>query len=76
MKTITRTPRLLLTCYDKDKYTVHYKTLQYYLSMGMELTKIYEGISFVEKVSIEDYILANLERRNQTEQNLKPKKIL
>jgi len=65
MKTITTTPRLLLTCYDKDKYTVHYKTLQYYLSMGMELTKIYEGISFIEKAYIKDYILANLERRRK-----------
>jgi hypothetical protein len=63
IKNITSTSKLLLTCYDKHKYTIHYKTLQYYLMSGMELIEIHSGIQFTEKAYIRDYILGNLERR-------------
>ena len=31
---------------DKVKYVFHYKNLEYYLSLGMELVKIYRNLSF------------------------------
>ena len=34
---MTNTEKLVLTLEDKEKYVVHYKNLQFYLSQGMRL---------------------------------------
>ena len=31
---------------DKVEYVVHYKNLQYYLSLGMKLTKVHRSLKF------------------------------
>ena len=35
------TEKLVLTLEDKEKYVVHYKNLQFYLSQGMRLKKVH-----------------------------------
>ena len=43
---------------DKVKYVVHYKNLQYYLSLGMKLVKIHRILSF--RQSKENKVMMNL----------------
>ena len=40
------TEKLVLTLEDKEKYVVHYKNLQFYLSQGMRLKKVHRVIEF------------------------------
>ena len=39
--TMPNTEKLVLTLEDKEKYVVHYKNLQFYLSQGMRLKKVH-----------------------------------
>ena len=48
-KSITSTPKLLLTCFDRERYGVHYRTLNFYLRMGIKIISIVRGIRFREK---------------------------
>ena len=38
--------KLIPTFGDKVKYVVHYKSLQYYLSLGMKLEKVHRILKF------------------------------
>ena len=44
--TMPNTEKLVLTLEDKEKYRVHYKNLQFYLSPGMRLKKVHRVIEF------------------------------
>ena len=44
--TMPNTEMLVLTLEDKEKYVVHYKNLQFYLSQGMRLKKVHRVIEF------------------------------
>ena len=44
--TMPNTEKLVLTLEDKEKYVVHYKNLQFYLSQGMQLKKVHQVIEF------------------------------
>ena len=53
------TEKLVLTLEDKEKYVVHYKNLQFYLSQGMRLKKVHRVIEFDEEPWMESYIRMN-----------------
>jgi hypothetical protein len=53
---ITKVEKLLLTLRDKKKYVVHYKILQYYIKLGMKVTKVHKTISFKHKAWLKPYI--------------------
>ena len=57
--------KLLLTQYDKTNYVVHYAMLQFYLEMGLVLSKIHRVVSFTQKRFLEPYIKFNSERRSK-----------
>ena len=38
--------KLISSLGDKVKYVVHYKNLQYYLSLGMKLVKVHKILKF------------------------------
>ena len=38
--------KLIPNLNDKVQYTIHYKNLQYYLSLGMKLVEIHKVLSF------------------------------
>ena len=64
--TMPNTEKLVLTLEDKEKYVVHYKNLQFYLSQGMRLKKAHQVIEFNQEPWMEPYIRMNTEFRKQT----------
>jgi hypothetical protein len=51
--------KLLMTCEDKKEYVVHFKLLQFYLKMGMVITKIHSVIRYRQSAIFRDYIDMN-----------------
>ena len=51
---------------DKVEYVVHYKNLQYYLSLGMKLVKIHRILSFKQSNWLKSYPNFNTEKRKQS----------
>ena len=55
--------KLMLTHYDRVKYIVHGKLLQFYLRMGMQLTRVHRAIAFTQSDFFAPYIAYNSQRR-------------
>ena len=60
-----KTEKLVLTLEDKEKYVVHYKNLQFYLSQGMRLKKVHRVLEFDQEPWMEPYIKMNTDFRKQ-----------
>ena len=51
---------------DKVKYDVHYRNLQYYLSLGMKLVKIHRILSFKQSDWLRKYVDFNTKKRQES----------
>ena len=51
---------------DKVKYVVHYKNLEYYLSLGMKLIKIHRILGFRQSNWLKSYVDFKTEKRKQS----------
>ncbi|UYV81655.1 PLSCR3 [Cordylochernes scorpioides] len=51
--------------FPKSSYTVHYRTLKFYLSQGLILTKIHKILSFNQSPWLKPYIDFNTDQRKQ-----------
>ena len=58
--------KLVYNLGDKVKYVVHYKHLQYYLSLRMKLIKIHRILSFRQSNWLRKYVDFNAEKRKQS----------
>jgi len=56
--------KLILDLHDKKNYRVHYKLLQLYLELGVEITHVHAGIQFQQSKWMKSYIDRNTEMRN------------
>ena len=50
---------------NKTNYVLYYKDLQFYLSLGMKLTKTYRVLKFKQSEWIKKYIGFNTEKNNK-----------
>ncbi|PKY32432.1 hypothetical protein RhiirB3_450608 [Rhizophagus irregularis] len=57
------TEKLVATLETKDRYIIHYRNLQQYLELGMELEHVYRVLEFDQSPWLEPYITANTIRR-------------
>ena len=54
---------------DKIKYTVQYRNLQYYLSLGMKLIKVHRILKFKRSNWLKEYIKFNTQKRKESADN-------
>ena len=55
--------KLLLTQFDKEKYIVHAKLLQFYLRQGLKIVKIHRVLKYTQDFIFRDYIEHNSKMR-------------
>ena len=62
--------KLILDLLSKKNYKVYYKNLEYYLKLGVEVTKVHRILTFDEKPFLKEYIDLNTELRKQSKNDL------
>ena len=59
--------KLIPNLNNKVKYVVHHHILKLYLSLGMKITKIHRGITFIEENWMAEYIKLNTDLRTKAD---------
>ena len=61
----TEVEKLVPNLRDKDRYVLHYRSLQLYLSLGLRLKKVHRALRFEQSTWMEPYIRMNTDLRKQ-----------
>ena len=62
--------KLILDLLPKKNYKIYYKNLEYYLKLGIKVTKVHKILNFDEKPFLKEYIDVNTELRKQSKNDL------
>ena len=62
--------KLILDLLHKKNYKVYYMNLEYYLKLGIKVTKVHRILTFDEKPFLKEYIDLNKELRKQSKNDL------
>ena len=62
--------KLILDLLPKKNYKVYYKNLEYYIKLGLKVTKVHKILTFDEKPFLKEYIDLNTELRKQSKNDL------
>ena len=62
--------KLILDLLPKKNYKVYYKNLEYYIKLGLKVTKVHRILTFDEKPFLKEYIDLNTELRKQSKNDL------
>jgi hypothetical protein len=65
LPTRSKVSKLLTTLHDKDKYIEHYRNLQLYLQLGLEIKEIHRILEFKQEPWMKPYVDFNTEMRKQ-----------
>ena len=58
--------KLLQTMFDKSKYVLHYKLLQFYVQLGLRIEKVHRILKFTQSKWLEPYITLNSAMRKKS----------
>jgi hypothetical protein len=61
----SKTRKLLLTHFPKSQYKIHFRLLQFYISLGVKVTKVHRVIQFTQSSVFRRYIKYNTEKRKK-----------
>ena len=62
---LTAIKKLVPNLHNKEKYVVHYRTLQLYLQLGMKLGKVHRAMKLNQSPWLQKYIAFNIEQRKK-----------
>ena len=62
--------KLILDLLPKKNYKIYYKNLEYYMKLGIKITKIHRILTFDEKPFLKDYIDLNTNLRKEAKNDL------
>ena len=62
--------KLILDLLPKKNYKVYYKNLEYYIKLGLKVTKVHRILTFNEKPFLKEYIDLNTESRKNSKNDL------
>ena len=68
---IGQVEKLIPNLRDKEKYVLHYRNLQLYLSLGLKLKKIHRALEFSQSNWLAEYIDFNTQKRAKAKTLLK-----
>ena len=62
--------KLILDLLPKKNYKIYYKNLEYYMKLGVKITKVHKILTFDEKPFLKDYIDLNTNLRKHSKNDL------